>query len=96
MVVQKISVFPAGRDFVFQKLQQLETLQIIAKPYAAFEPIGDTVSTWAVGDTSAYRFRLFGVIPFGTHSIHIVRFDPDGISSCEENEHVPAFDESAG
>ena len=50
MVVQKTSVFPADRDSVFQKLQQLETLQIIAKPYAAFEPIGDTVSTWAVGD----------------------------------------------
>ena len=31
MVVQKTSVFPAGRDFVFQKLQQLETLQLIEK-----------------------------------------------------------------
>ena len=43
------------------------------------------------GSTSAYRFRLFGVIPFGTHTIHIVRFDPDGISSCEGNEHVPVW-----
>ena len=80
MVVQKTSVFPAGRDFVFQKLQQLETLQIIAKPYAAFEPIGDTVSTWAVGGTSAYRFRLFGVIPFGTHTIHVRMFNPGEVS----------------
>ena len=91
MVVQKTSVFPAGGDFVFQKLQQLETLQMIAKPYAPFEPIGETVSTWEVGSTSAYRFRLFGVIPFGTHTIHIVRFDPDGISSRERNEHVPVW-----
>jgi hypothetical protein len=45
MVVQKTSVFPAGKDFVFQKLQQLETLQIIAKPYAAFEPIGERGSS---------------------------------------------------
>ena len=91
MVVQKTSVFPAGRDFVFQKLQQLETLQIIAKPYATFEPIGETVFTWEVGSTSAYRFRLFGVIPFGTHTIHIVRFDLDGVSSREGNGHVPVW-----
>ena len=41
--------------------------------------------------TSAYRFRLFGAIPFGTHTIHIVRFDPDGIGSREGNEHVPVW-----
>ena len=91
MVVQKTSVFPAGRDFVFQKLQQLKTLQYITWPFATFEPIGETVSTWEVGSTSAYRFRLFCVIPFGTHTIHIVRFDPDGISSREGNEHVPVW-----
>ena len=91
MVVQKTSVFPAGRDFVFQKLQQLEPLQMIAKPYAAFAPIGETVSPREVGGTSAYRFRLFGVILFGTHTIHIVRFDPDGVSSLEGNEHVPVW-----
>lgn len=91
MVVQKTSLFPASKETVFCKLQQLKTLQYIAWPFAGFEPIGKTVSTWEVGSTSAYRFRLFGVIPFGTHTIHIVRFDPDGISSCEENEHVPVW-----
>lgn len=91
MVVQKTALLPASKETVFCKLQQLKTLQYIAWPYAAFEPIGETVSTWEVGSTSAYRFRLFGVIPFGTHTIHIVRFDPDGISSCEENEHVPIW-----
>ena len=45
MIVQKKSVFPAGIDAVFQKLQQLETLQYIAWPYANFEPIGEAVST---------------------------------------------------
>ncbi len=91
MVVQKTSLFPVSKETVFCKLQQLKTLQYIAWPFAGFEPIGKTVSTWEVGSTSAYRFRLFGVIPFGTHTIHIVRFDPDGISSCEENEHVPVW-----
>lgn len=88
MIVQKTSVFPSGSDTVFQKLQKLETLQYIASPYASFEPVNDDVQVWTVGSTSSYRFRLFGRIPFGTHTIHIVRFDPDGISSQEGNEHV--------
>jgi len=91
MIVQKTSVFPASRDVIFQKLQQLKTLQYIARPYATFEPVGDVVYTWTVGSTSSYRFRLFGVIPFGTHTIHIVRFDPDQVSSREGNEHVPVW-----
>jgi len=31
------------------------------------------------------------VIPFGTHTIHIVRFDPEVVSSREGNEHVPVW-----
>ena len=91
MIVRQTSVFPAGRDIVFQKLRQLSTLQAVAAPYATFEPVGDGATTWEVGGTSAYRFRLFGIIPFGTHTIHIVRFDPDGIGSREGNEHVPVW-----
>ena len=91
MIVQRTSVFPAGREAVFRKLQKLETLQYIAWPYASFEPVGDTAHIWTAGSTSSYRFRLFGVIPFGTHTIHIIRFGPDGVSSREGNEHVPVW-----
>ena len=91
MIVRKSSVFPASRDVVFEKLQKLDTLQYIAKPYAVFEPVGTAEPIWTVGSTSAYLFRLFGVIPFGTHTIHIVCFDPEGVSSREGNEHVPVW-----
>jgi len=91
MIVQKSTLFPASKETVFRKLQQLETLQLIAKPFATFEPVGETVSTWEVGSTSSYRFRLFGLIPYGTHTIHILRFDPDGVSSREGNAHVPVW-----
>ena len=91
MIVEKSSVFPASRDTVFNKLTQLETLQYIAKPYAAFEPVGKTGGVWTVGSTSSYRLKLFGFIPYGTHTIRIVRFDPDGVSSREGNEHVPVW-----
>ena len=89
MIVKKSSVFPASRDVVFEKLQKLETLQYIAKPYATFEPVGADEPAWKAGSTTEYLFRLFGVIPFGTHKIRIVRFDPKGVSSHEGNEHVP-------
>ena len=50
MIVQKTSVFPASREMIFQKIQKLETLQYIARPYATFEPVGNAASTWIVGD----------------------------------------------
>lgn len=91
MIVKKTTILPASRSVVFQKLQQPETLQYIARPFATFEPAGEPVREWTAGSTSAYRFRLFGAIPFCTHTIYIVRFDQDGISSREENEHVPVW-----
>jgi hypothetical protein len=91
MIVQKTSVFPASREVVFQKLQRLETLQFIAKPYATFDPVDRVQPVWTAGSTSSYRFRLFGLIPFGIHTIRIIRFDPDGISSREANEHVSVW-----
>lgn len=91
MIVQKTSVFPAPRKTVFKKLQKLETLQYIASPFATFEPVGDAVGVWKEGEKSSYRFRLFGIIPFGIHTIRIIRFSPDGISSREGNKHVPVW-----
>ena len=91
MIVQKTSVFPAPRDVVFQKLQRPETLQTIAKPYAAFEPVDNATAVWTAGGMSSWRMRLFGFIPFGTHTIRIVCFDPERISSREGNEHVPVW-----
>jgi hypothetical protein len=91
MIVQKTSVFPAPRDVVFQKLQRLETLQRIAEPYAAFEPVDSTSDVWSAGSKSSCRLRLFGFISLGTHTIRIVRFDPDRVSSREGNRHVPVW-----
>lgn len=90
--VRRTSVFPAKRDAVFAKLQELATLQYIAAPYAAFTPADDAQPViWTPGCTSAYRFRLFGFIPFGTHTIHIEQFDRGCIKSREGNEHVPVW-----
>ncbi len=91
MIVKRSSIFPASQEVVFEKLQKLETLREIAKPWASFEPVGDVRSVWIVGSVSSYRFRLFGVIPFGIHTIRIVRFDVNGVSSREGNACVPVW-----
>ena len=93
MIVRKASVFPAPRDEVLSRLQRLETLQYIAAPYATFTPVSKTADfRWEAGASSEYRFKLFGIIPFGIHTIRIERFDQDGIQSREHNRHVPVWD----
>lgn len=92
MIVRKTSIFPATRDVIFAKLQQLETLQYIAAPYATFAPVEKESSiVWRTGSTYSFRFKLFGLIPFGTHVIHIERFAPYSVQSIEGNEHVPVW-----
>ena len=93
MTVRKTSIFPAPRDEVLSRLRRLETLQYIAAPYATFTPVSETEDfRWEAGSSSEYRFRLFGFIPFGIHTIRIERFDQDGIQSREHNRHVPVWD----
>ena len=92
MIIIKTSIFPASKEKVFGKLQRLELLQHIAKPYATFTPIGEKISVWESGKSSAYKFKLFGIIPFGTHRINVLSFDmDDGIYTHEGNELVPVW-----
>ena len=93
MIVRKTSVFPAPRDEVLSRLQRLETLQYIAAPYATFTPVSEAADfKWKAGASSEYRFKLFGIIPFGVHTIRIERFDQNGIQSREHNRYVPVWD----
>ena len=92
-IVKKTSIFPASKEKVFAKLSKLRTLQYIAYPYATFTPLDGTDNmSWEVGSTSRFKFRLFGFIPFGTHTINVIRFGSDeGIYTHEGNEHVPTW-----
>ena len=92
MILIKTSIFPASKDVVFEKLQKLKLLQYIAWPYATFTPVGEKISVWKAGTSSAYYFKLFGIIPFGTHRINVITFDKNqGIYTHEGNEHVPVW-----
>ncbi len=92
--VVKTSVFAAPIKTIFGKLKELKTLQYVAAPYAAFSPIdGNENLVWEEGKTFSFRFRLFGFMPFGIHTIKVVEFSEEayGIFTNESNTHVPVW-----
>lgn len=93
MTVRKTSIFPASEKEVFKRLQRLKTLQYIAYPMATFTPVnGNNRLVWKEGTTSSYKFRLFGIIPFGVHTIKVIHFGlKKGIYTNESNTHVPIW-----
>ncbi|MGN0667556.1 MAG: hypothetical protein ACI4KF_13685 [Huintestinicola sp.] len=93
MTVKKASVFPASKEVIFEKLQKLKSLQYIAYPYATFTPMdGIDELIWEEDSTSSFKFKMFGVIPFGIHTINVVRFGRDeGIYTIEGNKYVPVW-----
>ncbi len=67
------STFPEKRERIFELLQKVETLKFIAKPYATFENVNSSdVLAWKVGEKFAFKFRLFGFINLGVHSIEVI------------------------
>ena len=92
-IVTKTSIFPASKSEVYERIQELSTLQHIAFPYASFKPLnGSDDLIWKPGHSFEFRFRLFGVIPFGVHTINVIEFDENtGIYTREGNPHVPVW-----
>lgn len=93
LFVKKSSVFPAGRHDVFLRLKELATLREISWPYATFTSIERCEDmSWNPGETTSFRLHLFGIIPFGTHTIRVVRFsETEGVYTHERNNHVPVW-----
>lgn len=79
---------------VWEKLQQLTTLQYIAKPFASFLPLGKVSDfIWEEGRTFQFDFKLFCFITFGIHTIHVVKFQKASyeVYTHEENTNVPVW-----
>ena len=93
ITIKQSSIFPAAKEEVYNKLLKLETLQYIAYPYATFKPInGETELIWQENSSSTFYFRLFGIIPFGIHTIKVIRFGlENGILTNETNTYVPVW-----
>lgn len=91
--VIRTSVFPASAETVFARLKELPTLQKVAYPWASFMPLKvEQQREWHAGEDYDFRFRVFCLIPFGIHHIHVVRFGiKEGIYTQEHNDHVPVW-----
>jgi hypothetical protein len=92
-VIHITSIFPAPVPVIWEKVKRLETLQYIAAPYAYFEPVGNMEMIWQEGAVFKFRFRLFGIIPLGVHTISVLEFNRDSLSiyTHEENKFVPTW-----
>ena len=91
--VVRSCILPASKEVVFEKLQELKTLQYIASPYATFTPVEpDNNLIWREGESFSFYFKLFGFIPFGVHTIRVIEFNADrGIYTNESNPSVPVW-----
>lgn len=93
-IVQKTSVFSVEPEQVWNRLLERKTLQYIASPYASFVPLGSSNDLiWREGETFRFRLLLFGLIPMGTHTIHVLQFDRASLSiyTNEGNPFVPVW-----
>lgn len=92
--VTKTSVFPASKEVIFHLLKELKTLQYVAAPFASFSPLnGSEDMVWQEKIDLAFRLRLFGFLPLGIHTIHVIEFDQASceIYTNETNRHVPVW-----
>lgn len=90
----KTSVWSAPSKMIFERVKALKTLQYIAWPYATFKPVdGQADLVWAEGGEFAFKFKLFGFIPLGLHTIKVLTFDEQTgcILTHEGNAHVPVW-----
>jgi len=93
-IVTRTSVFPSPINVVFNRLKELNTLQYIAAPLATFTPLNGAENlVWRKDEDFKFRFKLFNILPFGIHTIHVVEFDEGscGIYTHETNTHVPIW-----
>jgi hypothetical protein len=89
MIVHVTSIFPANREKIFEKLQEIETLRYICSPLATFTPLGDPLK-WQAG--AVFRFDLTACgLKFGVHTINVKKFDINKILTHEHNKNIPVW-----
>lgn len=83
----------APADVVWEKLQQMQTLQYIAWPLATFKPLQEGPMVWRQGEVFKFNLKLFGIFSFGTHTIDVVVFDGETkkVYTQERNRSVPLW-----
>lgn len=89
MIILVTTLLPADSAVIFRKLQEIDTLRYICAPMAKFTPLDDR-QIWAAGARFRFNLSVMG-IKFGVHTIDVLAFDTDCISTQESNKHVPVW-----
>ncbi len=90
-VIRVTSTFSTEAQVVWEKLQNFETLQHIARPMMTFSSAGHVNEiSWVEGVDYRFKLRMFCLIPFGgTHAIHVERMDAAlGIIQTQEKNDI--------
>lgn len=69
-------------------------LAVHCEPFASFSPLGkESDFIWEENRTFQFSLKLFCIIPFGTHTIHVVKFDRANyeVYTSEVNTNVPVW-----
>lgn len=93
-LLSETSLFPTSKDIIWSKLQEIKTLQHISAPFATFTPLENSTDLiWREGEVFQFRFKLFGILPFGVHTIRVIRFSEatHEVYTEECNPHVPTW-----
>jgi hypothetical protein len=87
------SQFDADVNIIWQKIQDIKTLQTICSPLARFVPCGDAAQVWEQGRTLRFKLWVNGIVPLGVHTIHIRELNETTheIHSEESNRYVPIW-----
>jgi len=87
------SELPASTDEIWERLQKLETLQYIAKPYVDFKLLSDPEAFGKEGCTSTFKLKVFGFLPMGIHTTKVLQLSKDELSiyTNEGNKAIPVW-----
>ena len=66
---------PGGMECVWHRIQDVETLREVARPFVRFMPEGDEPAIWQENRVFRFRLFLFGFIPLGVHTICVRKID---------------------
>ncbi len=86
-------VLPFPVETVWEKLQSVDTLQYIARPFAYFRPLSPSPA-WQEGEVFRFRLSILGVIPIKEHAILVEKFSREElcISTRESNDFMTQWD----
>lgn len=91
--VTVMSVFPADKYNVRNKILEFNTLRYICSPKVYFISSDKKSFVWRKGETYLFRLFIYGFIPMGIHKISVenINYDTGELLTTESNKIVTVW-----